>query len=386
MAMNSQRVALLIETSTSWGSGIVEGIADYAARHCNWQFFLEPRGRFEQLLLPEAWQGDGVIARVTHRPLAEQLIEVGIPSVNVSWFDHGDGAIPRCTADEQGTARECGEYFLDRGFRNYAYCGSVHRPGYVDRFGESFVDTVRARGFGCHVFEPRHRIEQGANWNLAMEELRGWIASLPKPVGLLAFESVRGRHITEACRLEEIDVPGDVAVLGGDHDELSSRISSPKLSTINHLPQRIGYKAAELLSHLMAGGSPPAEPILLPASGIVTRQSTDTLAVEDPLVARAIRFIRTNAHLPIQVSDVLEEVPLSRRALELRLHRVLGHSPAAEIRRTRLHLAKRLLVDTPHPMPWVAAHSGFEHPEVLSRVFRRELGMTPTAYRRQFFH
>lgn len=382
--MNALRVALLIETSTSWGSGIVQGVAEYANTRGGWQFFLEPRGRFEPLLLPEGWQGAGVIARVTHAALAEQVIGLGLPCVNVSWYSHGDGRFARCTTDERATARECGVYFLDRGFRQFAYCGASHRPGYIDRFGESFVATVQARGFPCSVFAPRYRIEHGDNWADAMEELGDWIESLPKPVALLAFEGVRGRQLTEACRMRGIDVPGEVAVLGGDHDELSSRISSPKLSTIDHSPERIGFKAAELLDKMISTGKVPGEPVLLPPAGVVTRQSTDTLAVDDPLVARAIHYIRENAHRPIQVRDILEQVPISRRSLELRLAQLLGHSPAEEIRRARLQVARRLLLSNDEQMPWIAAHSGFERVEVLTRAFRKAFGITPSAYRRQF--
>src|SRR5262249_55050711 len=145
-----------------------------------------------------------------------------------------------------------------------------------------------------------------------------------------------------------------------------------------------GYKAAELLEKLMDGAPIPKEPILLPPSGVETRQSTDTLAVEDPTVAQAIRFIRANAHKPIQVSDVLEQVSISRRTLEHRLSQTLGRTPAEEIRHARVQIAKKLLGSTDESMPWIAAHSGFEYAEVLTRVFRRELGTTPTAYRRQF--
>ena len=379
-----RRVALLIETSTSWGSGIVEGIAEYASERGDWQFFIEPRGRFERLLLPPGWRGDGVIARVAHSALSDQLLEVKLPCVNVSWYPYGEGQIARCTTDEKATARECALYFLERGFRQFAYCGVSHRQDYIDRFGESFVATILEHGWPCFVFEPKLRIERSDNWSMAMEELGDWIESLAKPVALLAFEGVRGRQLTDACRMRGIDVPGDVAVLGGDHDELFSRISSPMLSTIDHSPQRVGYKAAELLEKLMNGASIPSEPILLPPAGVVTRQSTDTIAVDDPAVAEAIRFIRTNAHKPIQVSDVLKQIPLSRRNLEQRLLHTLGRTPAEEIRRARLQIAKKLLLSTDESMPWIAARSGFESAEVLARVFRRELEITPTAYRRQF--
>ena len=46
--------------------------------------------------------------------------------------------------------------------------------------------------------------------------------------------------------------------------------------------------------------------------------------------------------------------------------------------------AMDLLARTDRPISEVAAASGFNHTEVLNRIFRREVGMTPGAYRRQF--
>jgi AraC family transcriptional regulator len=48
--------------------------------------------------------------------------------------------------------------------------------------------------------------------------------------------------------------------------------------------------------------------------------------------------------------------------------------------------AMDLLARTDPPISEVAATSGFIHTEVLNRIFRREVGMTPGACRRQFRH
>jgi LacI family transcriptional regulator len=132
------------------------------------------------------------------------------------------------------------------------------------------------------------------------------------------------------------------------------------------------------------GGEPaPNEPILLPASRVITRQSTDTVAVGDDLLAAALRFIKSRSHDRIQVNDVLREVPLSRRALEKGFRKLLGRSPAEEIRRARLDHAVQLLCDTSWPMPRIAVACGFERPELMTRAFRRELKTTPSEFRRQ---
>ncbi len=73
----------------------------------------------------------------------------------------------------------------------------------------------------------------------------------------------------------------------------------------------------------------------------------------------AVQFIRAHAAEQIRVDQVLDHVPLSRRALELRFKKALGRSQLQEITRARLHRAMRLLVDTDWPMPDIADATGF---------------------------
>ncbi len=379
-----KRVALLVETSTSWGSDVIRGAAEFAQAHGPWQFFIEPRGKRERLLLPEAWEGDGVIARVTHEALAAQLIDLKIPAVNVSWYEYGLGAIPQCSADAVKAAHISADYFLDRGYRHFAYCPSNRRPNFVDRYGHAFVEYLKERGFTVHVFQGSQLEER--NWQQEMNALRRWVAMLPKPIGMLTFEDVRGRQLTEACQLEGVPVPDEVAVLGGEYDQLSAEISSPKLSSLDHSGIRVGYRAAEILAEMMStGGRPVRKQTWLPPAGVITRQSTDTLAIEDSYVAAAVKYIGDHACEPIQVTDVLKHIgSISRRTLEQRFIDWLGRSPAAEIRRARVLNAQRLLIHSNDPMPQIASRCGFSNAEVLTRIFRREMGVTPAAFRRQF--
>ncbi len=374
------KVALLVETATSWGSGIIEGVASFAQGK-DWVFFLEPRGKYDRLELPTDWRADGVIARITHEKLATQIVAAGIPAVNVSWYRFGEGQIARCTSDEHAAGRLAAQYFLDRGFREFAYCGSPRRPNYIDRFGEAYGSALAQHGHECHRFTPETDRHAKLPWAEQLTVLGAWLSELPKPIALLAFDDVQGRQVTEACQLQGLSVPHDVAVLGGERDDLSSHISRPPLSSIDLSPQRVGYEAAALLARTMIGEDPPAAAVLVPVSQIITRQSTDTLAIEDELVASAIRFIHQNSHERIHVRDILRAVPISRRALEKEFRRYLGRTPAEEIRRTRLDHAKRMLSDTDWTMQKIAVQSGFEHAEVLSRVFRRDVGMTPSQFR-----
>jgi LacI family transcriptional regulator len=377
------KIALLIDTATTWGSGLIEGIAEFAHRRGDWQFFLGPRGKYDRMVLPDHWDGDGVIARVTHEALARQIVDKRIPAVNVSWYRYGDGAIPQCTCDEIAIAELALNYFIERGFRQFAYCGSSLRPDYVDRFGQAFIDQLSQLSYACRTFLPRGEPDSFLPPAHETDRMIAWLQELPKPTALLAFDSVQARQVTDVCHLAGLDVPHEVAVLGGEHDLLSCTISHPELSSIDHGPRQVGWAAAELLSRLLDGELPPKEPILLSGSRVITRQSTDTMAVGDEMLAAAIRFIKERSHERIHVSDLLRDVPVSRRALEKGFRKCLGRSPAEEIRRVRVDHAVQLLCDTSWPMPKIATACGFERPELMTRAFRRELKTTPSEFRRQ---
>src|SRR5262249_35113593 len=155
---------------------------------------------------------------------------------------------------------------------------------------------------------------------------------------------IRGREVLDACRLAEVEVPHQVAVIGVDDDELLCELSDPPLSSVIPDTRRTGWVAAELLGEWMAGRPPRPTAHRIPPRGGPPRRSTDMLAVEDPELAAALRFISEHACRGITVHDVLGRVALSRRVFESRFQRMLGRSPHDEILRVQLERAKQLLL------------------------------------------
>jgi LacI family transcriptional regulator len=204
----------------------------------------------------------------------------------------------------------------------------------------------------------------------------------------MACNDARGRQVLMACRSAGVHVPEEVAVIGVDNDEVLCDLADPPLSSVVPAAERIGYEGAALLERLMRGQRPPSRPLLFDPLGVVTRLSTDTLAVEDARVAAAIRTIRERACDGLNVEGLLEHlagqgVLLSRSTLERRFAEVLGHSPKDEILRVRLGRVQQLLIDTDHPLSTIAALVGVEHHEYLSALFKARTGETPGRFRRR---
>lgn len=374
-------VALLVDTATGWGRRLIQGVHNYVQKHRPWRLRVEARGQHESFRLPPGWTGDGVIARVNSPQLLRHLKETDAPVVNVSGIELSENPFPTVALDPVASVRLALDHFVERGFEHFAYCGPPALP-YVEEHRRAFESQVDALGKRCHVHHPRRR--GGArSYEAQMEHLADWLESLPRPVAVLCWATQRGHEVVEACNARGLDVPADVAVLCGDDDDLLNELATPPLSGILVPSEQIGYEAAAMLDAIMSGEPCETDRLLLDPTAVETRQSTDTLAIGDPEIADAVRFIRENWASPIQVADILRRLPVSRRSLERRFVRYLGRSPSEEIRRVRLERAVPLLANTDLSMAEVATRSGLGSPQYLARIFRRKYGVTPIEYRRR---
>jgi LacI family transcriptional regulator len=380
------RVALLIESSRAYGRGLLHGIAEFIRLHGPWSIYLAERGLGDD---PPAWlhrwQGDGIIARIENQKIARAVRELGVPTVDLRGL-LSDLNVPLITTDDEAVARLAVNHFLERGFRNFAFCGFVSAD-YSDNRSREFSRIVEESGFTCHVFQPCRKPRPIGTLALELSgltaeaEVARWVKDLPKPVSIMACNDIRGQQVLNACRDVGIAVPEEVAVLGVDNDDVLCDLSYPSMSSVVPDTQRIGYEAADLLEGMMAGDPAPEEPIYIPPLGVLTRRSTDVLAIEDRDLALAVRFIREHACEGITVEDVLANVPLSRSVFERRFARLFGRTPKAEILRARLDRVKQLLAGTDIPLKQISMKVGFTHPEYMNVIFKERTGQTPGQYR-----
>ena len=374
------KVALLVETSNAYARGMLAGIEDFISAYGPWSVYLGEHGRGDQ---PPpwlaGWQGDGIIARVENANIARSLAATGLPVVNLS-FDSLIAGAPTFTTDNVGIAELAVGHFLERGFSQFAYCGRREFVWSVDR-GAAFERRLAVAGMTCaHFPQPR---SIGADSDAETDRIAAWLRRLPRPLAVFACYDIRGQQVLDACRRAGFVVPDEVAVLGVDNDELLCALSPPPLSSVNLNPRRSGWLAAQALDSLMRGENVRTEVCFTPPLGVATRQSTDTMAVGDAQVAKAIRYIREHACEGAVVEDVLRACPMSRRALEQRMKAIIGRTPHAEILRVQITRAKQLLASTSLLLPEIAEKCGFRHAEYLSVAFKRETGMAPSEYRRE---
>jgi LacI family transcriptional regulator len=377
-----KHVALLIETSRSYGRGLLRGIIRYQREHGPWSIYFEPRGVNDSApRWLRSWRGHGILARVNDRRTAEIIRRSGIPAVDLRFAVPNLG-LPAVGIDNATVVRRAVEHFLDRGFTRFAFCGYRYGASrWMDLRGELFQKQVAALGFPCELFRSSAARRGGVSWEQDQRQLARWVKRLAKPIAVMVCNDDRGLQLLDACRRAGVHVPEDVSVLGVDNDEFMCGLATPPLSSIDINLETIGYEAAGLLDRLMSGKPPPAKAVLLPAGEVVPRQSTAGLAIDDAELSSAIRYLREHACERVRMRDVTRATGLERRTLERKLKQVLGRSPKQELLRVQIDEAKRLLLSTQLSIKAVSLRAGFVSSRYFSNVFRRREGLAPGQFR-----
>ena len=373
-----KKVGILVDFAGGYGRSVLHGVmhfAQFAAR--DWEFAMPPMYRLSRTGRLDPQQLDGVIAMLHDARSAAPFQQAGVAVVNTARtlsLDRLQSArLHSVLPDDEAVGRMAYRYFRERGFTQFAFCGHPTGDWSLAR-QHAFADAARGDGFECAATV--HADEVPARW----------VASLPKPTAILAANDRYSWYAVDACRIAGKKIPDDVAILGVDNDELTVAMSRPALSSIELPGFRIGEEAAAMLAALMAGKRVSPVPRLLPPESVISRASTDVLAMDDEAVVQALRFIRESASRAITIDDVLDAVPLGRRSLERRFRQALGRSLLDEIRQVHIDRAKRLLCDTALDMPVIARESGFASAVRFSTVFHQVVGMSPTAFRRAHQH
>jgi LacI family transcriptional regulator len=365
-------VAIFIETATSWGRRLVQGILSYSQEHGPWHIHIEPHGPDDPFHFPSQWQGDGIIARISTRAMAEKLRATNLPVVNCSSIRIPGVDYPRVRTNLENSARMAVDLFRSRGFRHFAYVGNPAKD-YVQNMFHAFEAALAEQGQTASFSRPSDD----------ENELVAWLRALPKPVAVFCWGPAIGRLVIDACLEKDIAVPDDVAVLGADFDDVLSEASYPPQSGLRVASEQIGMTAAAILDAQMQGRPVEKKDWVMEPQGYIEKRSTDTLAVGDRRMAAVMRYIQDHFREPISVEDVLRANPMARRSLERKFRQLFGCSIVEQVRRMRVNEARLLLSGTDEPITLVAEKCGFTSYNYMGRVFQAATGMTARDYRIQ---
>ncbi len=370
-----QNVAVLGDTDLLFSAQVLEGVQAFALRNPAWR--VVPLHCTQGDLLDDLLrQGriSGVIGAFVSERWVEGLPGAQVPLVNTGSLSHLPG-VPSVVPDDAAAGKLAATHLLEGGWR---MLGCVHE-------GASHAGQQRQEGFlaaasagGAEVSEPpqSESFAAGANWE-------AWVRGLRLPAAIFCTSDALARRLIGLLRRMELDVPEQVAVVGAGDSAFDSALAGIGISSIVFPGRRIGLRAAARLQHLLAQDGTEKGTEKLPPETLTVRESSAVVWTRDATVSRAVGLMLRHPEGPLPAHALARQVGLSRRALEVRFHRALGHGPATEMRRRRLSLVRRLLADTDFTLEQISERTGFCGAHHLAAQFKRTCGLTPGVFRRE---
>jgi LacI family transcriptional regulator len=352
----------------------------YAREHTNWIVRRTPLIYRHSMTAEEMisslhnWKPDGFV--VNYGDFPHHIYKMGIPILAGANVRGTPSDVNRIVDDSETVSRLAAEHLISHGFKRFAYCGFDIAWSHSRR--DCFSRIIKKAGFELSIFDSPVKPQD-------MDAMIHWLKSLKPPVALLACNDDRAEEVITACQTIGMKIPKDIAVLGIDNDPLICETTFPQLSSIAFNLKETSWRAARTLERLMNGIDIKRKKIFTFPTHVVTRQSTDTMSVNDPLVAKAMSYIHSHHSVLIQVKDVAAEVKISSSELRKRFNKALNHSIQYEIVRSRVNYISKLLIETDFPVYEIAAQLGYP-PEgkYIIRFFKKVTGMTPHEYRRHY--
>lgn len=212
------------------------------------------------------------------------------------------------------------------------------------------------------AWSPEYRVLKARNGKEALEVIRD---AHPRLVLLdLMMPELDGFAVLEAMHTDprSRDIP--VIVLTGqtltveDVQNLGRGVTSVLKKGL--------FSAQETLSHIEAALS----------------RSSDLGSEGQRVVRKAMVYIHENYMEPISLEDAAKHVNLSKEYLARCFRKEMGITLVTYLNRYRVDQAKALLDKGERNLTEIALETGFSSSAYFSRVFRQEVGMTPSDYQR----
>jgi LacI family transcriptional regulator len=380
------KLILLSDFSEEYGKNLLRGINRYSKDHGPWTFckmpayYRETIGIDGILQWAKEWEADGIIGQFYNDEEVKKFTHAGIPVIAQD-FKERFTDIPNISGAYHETGRLAAEYFLKKGFKNFAFYGFDNIVWSRER-AEGFDQRIKEAGYSVHLNQMKES-KSGDLWYYKPSALSDWLKSLPKPIALLSCDDNQGHHITEAARHAGIRIPDEIAVLGVDNDEMICDLSDPALSSIELDTEKGGYEAARLMEKMIKSKVLSAPDIIVKPTQVVTRHSTDVFASKDKYVVNVLKYIHTNLDKNLKVDQVLKEVPLSRRSLEKRFMLTTGYPVYEYIYNQRIEKFTQKLLETDMTIFEIALDLGLSDSKNIARQFKQIKGVTPMEYRKK---
>ncbi|MDR0575337.1 MAG: DNA-binding transcriptional regulator [Tannerella sp.] len=378
------RVILLTDLSEEYAKNLLKGIVRYSNRHEPWVLCKMPLSyRAEHavegvLAWAKKWKADGIIAQFYNTDNVSVFRENGIAAIAQD-FKLRFTEIPNITGAHKETGWMGADYFIRKGFKNFAFYGFSGIVWSFERC-EGFLEEITRHHLEKNFYEYRNT-DFKELWYYETAPLAAWLKILPKPVALMACDDNQGHHIAEVCKQCGIKIPEEIAILGVDNDEAVCSLSSTPLSSVNQAVEKGGYETARLMEMMIKNPNASYDDVVIRPTHITTRQSTDIYATADKYISIVLKYIHQHTNKKLRIDDLTRLVPLSRRLLETRFKQETGMPVHTYITNLRIERFSHYLLETDAPITEIVDQTEFSDYKNIARQFKKIKGCTPSEYR-----
>jgi LacI family transcriptional regulator len=378
------RVIFLTDLSEEYAKNLLKGIVRYSKEHdpwvlCKMPFSYRVEHEVEGVLQwAKEWKADGIIAQFYNTDQVGIFKKNGISAIAQD-FKSRFTEIPNITGAHHQTGRMGADYFIRKGFKNFAFYGFKDIVWSSERC-EGFRNEISKYDLDKHFYEYQNT-ELKELWYYESAPLVAWLKMLPKPIAMMACDDNQGQHIAEICKQCGLKIPEEIALLGVDNDEVICTLSDPPLSSINQAVEKGGYEAAELMDKMIRNPQKQYGDVVVHPTHIITRQSTDIFATTDKYISAVLKFIHQNTDKKLNIDQITRMAPLSRRLLENRFKQEIGLPIYSYIMNLRIEKFAHKLIETDAPIVEITHEMEFSDYKNIARLFKKIKGITPSEYR-----
>ncbi|WP_162026365.1 DNA-binding transcriptional regulator [Lentisphaera araneosa] len=373
-----KRVALAFPIGVDHLTEVLYGIRNHPCA-ANWQFLTNPERHRLEIRDLKNWDGDGIIAQINSQEEAELIQSLGIPCINISGVLK-KSPVPRVCADYEEIGKKAAEFFLKKGFRNFAYYG-IKKVWYSAEVYRGFRNLVADHGYEVDLYEAHSGVS--TEWQQSNDGLESFLRTLAPKTALLAAHDPRAVEVLQTCARIGIKVPEQISVMGENNDKVNCELATPTLSSVARQGRKLGHKVAELLHSFMNGESVAGDHVI-PCGEIFERDSTAVLSIYNPEIAKVVEFIRLNVLQQINVESAASHIGRSRRWLEYHFKEELQQTPLEFISSVRAEKAKELLeLDASLRITEAAYKLGFSSTNQLNKYLKKFYGMSAKEIRQK---
>lgn len=378
------RLLFITDYSDSYANRLLKGIINYSKDKGQWSISRMPTHHKQAigiegiLEVARKWEINVVIGTFEDDDDIGMLRDNGIIVIAQDFKKMLNG-VPNITGNYIGTGQMAARYFIDKGFRRFGFFG-LKDVCWSDERYEGFRKEIKSQGLEDFLYKYNMQ-DIDRHWFYERSALSEWLKGLPKPIGIMACDDNQGNNLIQACISAGIKIPQEASILGVDNDELLCNLSIPTLSSIAVDIEGGGFQVAQLIEKLVESPDSVFEDIVLQPVKIVPRISTAAFATGDSEIQKAVKFIHQNCRRKISVDDVVEQVALSRRLLEIRFKEVTGESIYQYILLLRLKTFAEMLLETNEQVINIALSLGESDAKSISKKFKAVYGCSPNEYR-----